>query len=195
MQKILIAYTTNAGSTQEIADAIAEEIRLSGREADVRRVEECTDVSGYSGAIIGAPMIVGWSRPARAFVHRHRAGLARIPVAYFSTLMSLTQTHDVPEQVRVDPWLPKPPKNPARLGIKENYATLRNYLKPIYSSAPEIRPVSVAFFGGKMEMFRLKWWQMLFVMLIIQAQPGDLRDWDFIRAWAREFAACLPPVD
>jgi len=38
-------------------------------------------------------------------------------------------------------------------------------------------------------LFRLKFFQMLFVMLIIQAQPGDLRNWDAIRSWAQDLAS------
>jgi hypothetical protein len=30
----------------------------------------------------------------------------------------------------------------------------------------------------------LKWWAVLFVMLIIQAPAGDRRNWEAIRTWA-----------
>jgi hypothetical protein len=40
-------------------------------------------------------------------------------------------------------------------------------------------------------MFRLKLLQMLFVMLIIRAQPGDLRDWSYIQQWAIEIRSLL----
>jgi len=44
--------------------------------------------------------------------------------------------------------------------------------------------VSVGFFGGKLELYRLPLLQMLFVLLVIQAQPGDFRNWPAIREWA-----------
>ena len=50
-------------------------------------------------------------------------------------------------------------------------------------AAPDVKPVSVAFFGGKLDMFRLKWWQAIFVMLVVQAKPGEFRNWDYIRSW------------
>jgi hypothetical protein len=30
----------------------------------------------------------------------------------------------------------------------------------------------------------MKWWQAPFVMFIIQAQPGDKRNWQAIETWA-----------
>ena len=35
-------------------------------------------------------------------------------------------------------------------------------------------------------MRKLKWWQAAFVMLLVQATPGDYRDWVFIKGWAGE---------
>jgi len=189
MTRVLVAYTTNAGSTTEVAQAIGDELSKRGFQADVLRLEEVSGVAGYDSVIVGAPMIVGWSGAAQKFVRKHRDELAKRPIAYFSTLMNLTQLpteEDAGIPVRIDPWLAAPPKNPQRLSIKERYASLSNYLGPMLKPAPEIHPMSVAFFGGKLELFRLKWWQMLFVMIVIRSQPGDRRNWDFIRQWARE---------
>lgn len=209
-KKVLIAYTTNAGSTAEVAQAIGKELyaaagldaahALPGSPAeaalavDVRRLEEVTGVDGYDVVIVGAPMILGWHRAAVSFVRKHRAALAGKQVAYFCTAMSLTETGErelrgVP--VCVDPGLAKLPQRLGRLGIKERYATLGNYLRPVLGAAPGVTPLSVAFFGGKLEIFRLKWWQALFVMAIIQASPSDLRSFPVIRQWARDLYGAL----
>jgi menaquinone-dependent protoporphyrinogen IX oxidase len=187
MKRILVAYTTNAGSTEEVAQAIGTELGQGGSPVDVRRLEEVTSLESYQVAVIGAPMILGWHRGAVRFVKKHESTLCQIPVAYFATAMSLTQTGEsqvgsVP--VYVDPTLAKPPNNPGRLGLKERYARLPNYVRPMLKAAPSVKPVSIGMFGGKLELFRLKILQMLFVMLVIQAPPGDLRNWEAIRAWA-----------
>jgi menaquinone-dependent protoporphyrinogen IX oxidase len=187
LSKILVAYTTNAGSTAETAETLANHLRTCGHSVDLARVESRPAVEGYDAVIVGAPMILGWHRAALNFVRVNREALAQKPVAYFCTLMSLTQTPAATHpdlNIAVDPWLPKPPKNPARLGIKENYATLANYLRPLQKAAPAVRPISVAMLGGKLELFRLKWWQMLFCLVIIQAQPGDRRNPAFLKQWA-----------
>jgi len=63
--------------------------------------------------------------------------------------------------------------------------------RPALRAARSVRPVSVGFFGGRLELFRLKWWQALFVLLIIQAQPGGSRNESFIREWAASLSSVL----
>jgi menaquinone-dependent protoporphyrinogen IX oxidase len=124
-------------------------------------------------------------------VKQHRAELSRLPVAYFCTAMSLTTLPGSTEfaaLVYLDPMLVKEPKKPNRPSFKERYTLVGNYLKPILGSVPDVKPVSVAFFGGRLELFRLKFLQMLFVMVIIGAQPGDMRNWTAIQEWAEQFA-------
>lgn len=187
MKNYLIAYATNSGSTEEVAQAIATELSSAEVHTDVLRLEDVTAIEAYDAVVIGAPMILGWHRRARQFVHRHRQALSGRPVAYFCTAMSLTATGETYLEripVCVDPELAKPPQNSQRLSFRERYATLPNYLRPMLKAGQPIRPVSFGVFGGKLEMFRLKWWQMLFVMIIIRATPGDRRNWDVIREWA-----------
>lgn len=187
MEKVLVAFTTNAGSTEEVAQAVGEELARGGVQVEVLRIEEIATLDSFQAVVVGAPMILGWHRAAIGFIKKHQNALSRMPVAYFCTAMSLTQTEDELMEappIFIDNELPKPAKNPGRLSFKERYATLSNYLRPILKAAPDVRPVSIAFFGGKLELFRLNIIQMLFVMLIIQAQPGDLRDWSSIGAWA-----------
>jgi menaquinone-dependent protoporphyrinogen oxidase len=187
MKKILVAYTTNSGTTADVAKAIGEELAKEDCEVDVRRMEEVITLDPYVGVVIGAPMIMGWHKTAITFIRKNEAVLSRKKVAYFITAMSLTKTVDLQDgvvPVYVDANLPKPPRNSQRLGFKERYARLSSYLKPVLKAAPHVHPVSIGFFGGSLELFRLKWWAMLFVMLVIQATPGDYRNWTAIREWA-----------
>jgi menaquinone-dependent protoporphyrinogen IX oxidase len=194
MKRILIAYTTNAGSTGEVAQIIAESLGKNGDVIDIQRIEEVISVDGYDAVIVGAPMILGWHGAARKFVKKHRQALSRIKVAYFCTAMMLTQRDGENLQqtaVCIDPGLAQTPRNPAHLSIKERYSLVGNYLRPIMKAAPAVHPLSVAFFGGKLELFRLNIVQMLFVMLIIRAQPGDMRNESLIREWAIDLRPLL----
>ena len=189
--KVLIAYTTNAGSTGEVAEAVANELGKSGAAVEVRRLEEVEDLSLYGAVVVGGPMIMGWHRGAVKFLKKHQQALSRVPVAYFFTAMSLTNTGEtqldgVP--LCIDPELPKDAKNPPRLSLREGYATVGRYLGPVLRAAPQVKPVSAGFFGGKMDYFNLKWLQRLFVMLVVQAQPGDRRNWTVIKEWAAGLA-------
>jgi menaquinone-dependent protoporphyrinogen IX oxidase len=186
MQKILIAYATNAGSTVKIAEAIGAEL-AKRTEVEVLPLEKVTALEAYSAVVLGAPMIVGWHRGALAFLKRNQAILSRVPLAIFITCMNLTKTgetsiNSIP--VFVDEKLPRPPQKPDRLSFKERYSTPKHYLAPIIKAAPSVKPISVAFFGGSLQYFNLKWWAAIFALLIIQAQPGDKRNWDAIQKWA-----------
>ena len=194
MQKVLVAYTTNAGSTEEVATVIGEELGKDGAQVDVRRIEQVTNLESYPAVVIGGPMIMGWHRAATRFVKKHQQALSQVPVAYFLTAMSLTQTGEssidaIP--VCIDPMLAKAPKVANRLSLRERYASVTNYLRPILRAAPQVKPVSIALFGGKLEFYRLKLLQMLFVLLVIQAQPSDRRNWPVIREWAAGLRAQL----
>lgn len=195
MKRVLVVYSTNAGSTEEVASAVADELGCDAQvQVDLRRMAEVSELESYDAVVVGAPMILGWQRAAVQFVKKHQRVLANKPVAYFCTLKSLTQAAlgaPAPAPLFIDPQLPKPPQHVGRLSIKERYATLPNYLGPMLKAAPAVHPVSVAFLGGKLELFRLKWWQMLFVMVIIGAQPGDHRNWSGITQWAAELRSCL----
>jgi len=186
MNRVLVAYATNAGSTGEVAQAVGEELARTGARVEVRRLDETAGIDVYGVVVIGAPMIMGWHRAAMRFVKKHQHDLAKVKVGYFLTAMSLTQTdHQLPETpVAVDPGLAKPPKRSGRLSFRERWATLDEYLKPVLKAAPEVRPVGVGVFAGKLDPALLNWWQKLFVTKVVGAQPGDYRNWPFIREWA-----------
>ena len=188
-KRVLVAFETNAGSTEDVARAIGETIASDGVEADVRRLTELGDICGYDAVVIGAPMIVGWHRKAVKFIYRHRDVLSRMPVAYFMTALSLTDSSaEDPEGIHVykDPRLIKEPKNPESLSFKERHSSLNTYLKPVLKKAPRVKPVSIALFAGKLDYRALRFPQMVFVMLLFAEKPRDYRNWENIRAWAAD---------
>lgn len=84
----------------------------------------------------------------------------------------------------MDERLAKPPQNAERLSIKENYAKLEHYAARILGASLPAKPVSLAFFGGRMDFFRLSPLAKLFTMVTIQAEARDHRNWASIKAWA-----------
>lgn len=194
MSRILVAYSTNAGSTAEVAETVAAALRQGGHTADVKTTAAAADLNGYDAVVVGAPMIFGWQKTARQFVKRHQGDLAGKKVAYFACAARLT--HAAGETLPavpliVDPNLVSDPVKPGALSFKERFTTTGHYLHPMLGAAPGVKPLSVAFFKGKLEMFRLKWWQAAFVMIVVQGTAGDYRDWDAIRAWGEELGKVL----
>lgn len=187
--KILIAYCTNSGSTAEVAEAIRDALVEGKLGAEVRRIEEVGDLSPYAAAIVGGPMILGWHRKAVRFLRRHREALSRMPTALFFTGMQVTRTGEEERfglPILLDPRVVREPARQGHLSFKERFTTVGHYLRPIRRLIPAIRPLGAAFFAGKLDYRALSIPQMLFVLLAIAARPGDLRNWDLIRDWARE---------
>jgi menaquinone-dependent protoporphyrinogen oxidase len=194
MKRILVAYATMAGSTADVAQAIAEEIARSGVQVDLRPLGELKDLAGYDGVVVGAPMIMGWHRQALRFLRNNRAAPRHIPLAVFVTCMSLTRTDEMSVggvPVVVDERLPKAPQAEGSLSYRERYARLGNYLRPILKACGHAKPVSIGVFGGRLDYGRLNWWAVLFAMQIIQAPAGDRRNWMAIRAWAASLPAAF----
>jgi menaquinone-dependent protoporphyrinogen oxidase len=187
MKRMLVAYATMAGSTADVARAVAEEIARSDVQVDLLPLDQVKDLAAYDGVVVGGPMIMGWHRAALRFLRNNRGVFQRIPLAVFVMCMSLTQTGETSVggmPVYVDEALPKPPEIAERLSFKERYARLTNYIRPILMASGGAKPVSIGVFGGRLDYGRLKWWAVLFAMLIIQAPAGDRRNWTAIRSWA-----------
>jgi len=188
-KRILVAYTSNAGSTGEVAQAIGKELGQDGSHVDVLHVKNVRDVSTYDAVLVGGPMIMGWHGEAVKFVERNQIALSKVPVAYFLTALSLTALHSdsyggLP--VFQDPALAKPVKNASKLSFKEKRTSVPHYLSPVLTKAPAVKPVGTAFFAGKLEPEKLNLFQRLFVKIIVGGQAGDRRNWSAIRSWASD---------
>jgi menaquinone-dependent protoporphyrinogen IX oxidase len=197
MKKVLVAFATMAGSTAEVAQVVGEELGRGGAQVDVVPIAEVKGLGGYDAVVVGAPMILGWHRAALRFLRRHRTALERVPLAVFVTAISLTQTDETAVDgvpVMVDDELPKPPQTAGRMSFRERYASLTSYCRPILRAAGPAKPVSIGVFAGRLEYGRLKWWAVLFVMVVIQAAAGDRRNWTAIRTWAAGLPAALDLV-
>ncbi len=67
MAKVLVVYATRTGETQNIAELIAEGVRLEGHEArvvDARAVQNEADLRGYDGYAFGSATYHGDMLPA-----------------------------------------------------------------------------------------------------------------------------------
>jgi flavorubredoxin len=62
MAKALIVYATRTGDTEKIANLIAEGIRFSGHEAEVKKVTDVKkedDLKGFDAVVLGSPTYHG----------------------------------------------------------------------------------------------------------------------------------------
>jgi menaquinone-dependent protoporphyrinogen oxidase len=190
---VLVAYATRHGSTAEVAEAVAAELRGPDVEVKVKQITGGLRADAYDAVVVGAPMIMGWHKDAGRFLRRNASALAGRPTASFATAASLTELPDTPGGVPVfcDPWLVKAPRRAGHLTYKERYASPDHYLRDIVGACNGVRFVGVALFGGAVDLAAMNLLEKLFVMLVVGAQPGDLRNWEAIKGWGREMRPLL----
>jgi menaquinone-dependent protoporphyrinogen IX oxidase len=187
--RALLVYATRHGSTRELADVVAEELRAAFADVDVCEAKRAPSPAGYDAVVVGGPMIMGWHKDTAKYVKRYTAALAGVPFALFITAASLTEDGvDAVEGMPIakDTWLVKKPKNADKLTRKERYALPSHYVGDILKACAPARPRSVALFAGSLDLTSMNLLEKLFVLLVIGASPGDGRHVDFVRAWAEE---------
>jgi menaquinone-dependent protoporphyrinogen oxidase len=192
--RALLVYATRHGSTQEVAAAVAEELRAAFAVVDIHDAKAAPPPAGYDAVVVGGPMIMGWHKDAQKYVKRHTNQLDAVPFALFVTAASLTEDGVDAVQgmpIAKDPWLVKKPRNADRLSRKERYALPRHYVGDILKACAPAQPRTVALFAGSLDLTTMNLFEKLFVLLVIGATPGDGRHMDFVRSWAAETAATL----
>jgi menaquinone-dependent protoporphyrinogen oxidase len=162
--KILVAYISRMGSTAEIAQAIAKELEATGNSVEVAEMKGIDTIEGYRAVVIGAPVyLAAIEKDVAHFVARHRDGLFRIPVAAFA--------------VGIAP-------------VDHRVGSVENVLEKLRVALDPIMPVAVTMFAGRLELARMSFVQRTMTGLM-KVLTGDFRDWEAIRAWARELPALL----
>jgi menaquinone-dependent protoporphyrinogen oxidase len=200
---ILIVYGTKSGSTGGVAAAVGETLRELDATVDVHQVGNVSEVGSYDAVIVGSPVLYGKPHPAVVkFLERNQGALSRMPVAAFLTCLELTRTADENERgipIYVDPSLGRRPADNERMSYFEKTHLMSGFVNGLLKSAPQVRPVSVAVFRGKLDYDGLDWISRLvmkLIWLIYRSAPeGDFRNWQAIRSWATTLPATLLAVE
>lgn len=176
---VLVAYATRHGSTRGIAERIAERLRSSGLEVDLRPAAEVRDAARYDAFVVGgAAYMFHWLEDAVKFVERNRKLLAARPTWLFSS--GPTGTEKVDKEGR-DVLVASVPKEFAALG-----EAIRPRAEKVFFGMmdPDAKPIGLA--EGLMARFTAR------MPGVREAIPfGDFRDWPAIDAWADEIAVEL----
>ena len=159
---VLIAYASKHGSTQGIAERIAQKLRQLGKQAEARPLDEVSDPGSYEALVIGSAIYYGsWMKEATEWVHRNRAVAAKLPVWLFSVGPLGTEIKDAEQQP--------------------------NELSEFQQA---IKPREHRVFFGVLDHHRLSFAERM-VVKAVRAPEGDFRDWEAIDAWAASIARNL----
>jgi len=162
MKKVLVTYASKYGSTGGVADAIGKELCTKDMAADTVLIKNAGNISSYQGVVIGSAIYMGnWMPEAVDFVKNNRDILRQVPVAYFLVCMTLSQP------------------------TEKNRTKVLSYMDPLLKAVPEIKPIGIGTFAGALDYKNLSWLNKK-IMKSKGSPEGDFRDWNAIRAWARE---------
>jgi menaquinone-dependent protoporphyrinogen oxidase len=164
-EKVLVAYASTNGSTQEVAEAVAVALREDGLEVDFQPMRKVKSLAGYEGIVLGAPLyIMRWHKDARRFLAKHRNAFNGQPVAVFA----LGPTNDK----------------------EEDWQEVRLQLDKELAKFSWLRPVATQVFGGRFDPANLRF-PLNLVPALKQMPASDIRDWTAIRAWADSLRSLL----
>jgi len=159
---VLVAYASKHGSTQGIAERIAEKLRQLGKQAEARLMDAVTDLGSYEAFVIGSAVYYGsWLKEATEWVHRHQAVLASHPVWLFSVGPLGTEVKDAEPQ----------PKEMAEF-------------------QQVLKPRDHCIFFGALDHTKLSFAERM-VVKAVRAPEGDFRDWQAVDDWAAYIARDL----
>ncbi|MDA8047797.1 MAG: flavodoxin [Actinomycetota bacterium] len=164
--RVLVAYATADGSTEEIADRIAARLRAHGHHASARPVSSAGGIDGVDVVVLGSA-IHGrqWLDPATTFVNANRRALLDRPFWIFSVGM--------PDAL---------PKAVRRMARTEETAIL--------DQLGDLRPVGHQLFSGVVKPSQFPLASRIFLRLA-GGRFGDFRDWPAIDRWADGIAERL----
>lgn len=158
MSKVLVAYVTEKGSTEEVAKKIVQIMEESGHDVDLMALGTVGSISSYDSVVIGAPVFgMKWQEDAMKFVKLHQKELGQKKVVYFTLAIM----------------------------AKQGRAMWQNIVhKSLNKPSSLAKPIDKAIFGGvagdKMPT------AMRIFFGIPKDSSKDQRDWPYIEKWAKE---------
>lgn len=170
--RVLIAYITRSGSTEDVAEAMGMTLEEAGVRTDVKPMADVESISEETSLLLGTALYIGhFPREFHSFAVRFKRELSDLR-----------------------PWifvLGPTDKDPKHFSLAEDQARRE------FAKYPWLHPADVRVLGGKFDPNHLK---LPFPFSLVMKLPGnpmrklppsDIRDWEWIRGWASEIAERL----
>jgi menaquinone-dependent protoporphyrinogen oxidase len=162
---VLVGYATRYGSTQQVAETVADTLREGGLQVNLLPLREVHTLTDFNAVVLGTALYMyHLHKDAQRFLSRHRKALEERPVAVFV----LGPTHDPYDEKE---W------HDSRAQLDKELAKYQWF-----------KPVALELFGGKFDPAKLRFP----LNLMAGSEPAtDIRDWTAIRDWAGDLALLL----
>jgi menaquinone-dependent protoporphyrinogen oxidase len=161
--RILVAFETSKGSTAEIAQAIAEEFRSGGWDAQAVSIDNSPLSEEYDHVVLGGSIYMGSIKGVRGYVDKNLEKLRERLAGAFAVGMSFAADD------------------------KEKHTAGKKALENAITPLP-LR--HLGYFAGKLDTSKLSIIQKA-IIKIVRSPVGDLRNWEKINQWTREIMDSL----
>jgi menaquinone-dependent protoporphyrinogen oxidase len=180
--RVLIAYGSRYGSTEEIASRLAEFLKEEGVEAevlDLKRERNWPPLEGFDGVMVGSGVKVGrWMNEPREFFRRKRDELKGRRLAVFVSCFSAL---NAPDYARTDLLEKVMEEAGVKVDLYEAFGPLVDFSKGSRIGFLD-KKVAQTVMSKDSEKTGIK---------LDMDGRNDLRDWERIREFARRFAELL----
>lgn len=192
MKRVLVTYYSDSGSTEEIAQIISQTI--TNIQIDVKPIAQVVDLK-YDAIIIGSPNKYG--KPAHdiiRFIKDNEAELSKIPITFFFSCMDCYMQEESPKGgigIYCDSHFGKLSDTTQKLSSWEKSHAVSTYLDNLKKISSNLKIQSLAFFKGRLDFSRLKFFDAL-VMRFICLINKNIRQGDYlikkdIEEWCQSF--------
>jgi menaquinone-dependent protoporphyrinogen oxidase len=175
MKKVLVAYSTWAGATHQVADEIQKELSKNDLQVSVIPAKNVRSISEYQAVILGTSIHAGqMTGDFKRFLNRFHKELAKKNSSFFVVCLNMIDDNE------------------------KNKAETLGWLDKSLSKFPEIKPVSLGLFAGaavtdseefnKLNILVRKMIESMKKSLDTEKGKSDFRDFDKIHSWAAEVA-------
>jgi menaquinone-dependent protoporphyrinogen oxidase len=131
LRRVLVAFASKHGSTREVAQAVAADLRAAGLDVDLLEAKAVRSLDDYDAVVLGGAIYMGrWHKDAQTLLRRHSAALADLPLYMFGM---------GPQDLEAE-------------HVAESRAQVERGLR---SAAAEVRPQSIVIFGGVVDPAKL----------------------------------------
>ncbi len=161
----LVTYASKAGSTMEIAQAIALELENRSFTVDICPIQQVNSLEGYSQIIMGSAIRMGSPLPeVNRFIEEHCSEFQKIPLACFAVHLQHDGEDEASRKARVA------------------------YLDPIRN---QLQITHEAYFTGVYDPAKVTPIERLMGKMV-KTPVGDFRDWAAIKGWAQSIFSNSP---
>ncbi len=175
MKKVLVAYSTWAGATHQVANEIGGELSRHHFQVTVMPSKDVKSISDYEAVILGTSIHMGsMTGDFNKFLKRFQRALSGKVSSIFVVCFNMIEDNE------------------------KNRGETLGWLNKSLSKFPDIKPVSLGFFAGasvtdseefsKLNILVKKMIESMKKSMDTDKGKSDFRDWEKIRSWAADVA-------